>query len=48
MKELVEKFSGGKAYLYETCKVPFVIPDSDGTVQFTFSNCTIFTNKPRA
>ena len=23
-------------------KVPFVIPDADGTFQITFSNCTVF------
>ena len=45
--DLVHEYSGGKAYLLEACKVPFVIPDSDGTFQFTFSNCTIFTNKPK-
>ena len=28
--------------LLEVTKVPFVIPDSDGTFQYTYSNCTIF------
>ena len=28
--------------LLEEKKVPFVIPDPDGTYQYTYSNCTIF------
>ena len=28
--------------LLEEKKVPFVIPDPDGTFQYTYSNCTIF------
>ena len=28
--------------LLEEKKVPFVIPDADGTYQYTYSNCTIF------
>jgi len=28
--------------LLEEKKVPFVIPDADGTFQYTYSNCTIF------
>ncbi|XP_065663047.1 uncharacterized protein LOC136085651 [Hydra vulgaris] len=28
--------------LYETIRIPFVIPDPDGTYQYTYSNCTIF------
>ena len=28
--------------LLETVRVPFVIPDSDGTFQYTYSNATIF------
>nr|XP_012557475.2 uncharacterized protein LOC100215679 [Hydra vulgaris]XP_047133732.1 uncharacterized protein LOC100215679 [Hydra vulgaris]XP_047133733.1 uncharacterized protein LOC100215679 [Hydra vulgaris]XP_047133734.1 uncharacterized protein LOC100215679 [Hydra vulgaris] len=28
--------------LYETISIPFVIPDADGTYQYTYSNCTIF------
>ena len=33
---------GPDLVLLETQKVPFVIPDSDGTFQYTYSNCTIF------
>ena len=32
--------------LLEEVKVPFVIPDEDGTYQYTYSNCTVF-GKPR-
>ena len=28
--------------LLEEKKIPFVIPDADGTFQYTYSNCTIF------
>jgi len=28
--------------LLEERKVPFVIPDADGTFQYTYSNCTVF------
>lgn len=28
--------------LLEELKVPFVIPDADGTFQYTYSNCTVF------
>lgn len=28
--------------LLEEVKVPFVIPDADGTFQYTYSNCTVF------
>ena len=28
--------------LLEERRVPFVIPDTDGTYQYTYSNCTIF------
>ena len=28
--------------LLEIVKIPFVIPDADGTYQYTYSNCTIF------
>ena len=31
--------------LLEEQKVPFVIPDPDGTFQYTYSNCTIFGRK---
>ena len=31
--------------LLEEMKVPFVIPDPDGTFQYTYSNCTIFGRK---
>ena len=26
----------------ELSQVPFVIPDADGTFQYTYSNCTVF------
>ena len=29
-------------FLLEVHRVPFVIPDADGTFQYTYSNCTIF------
>ena len=29
--------------LLKEVKVPFVIPDADGTFQYTYSNCTIFS-----
>ena len=32
--------------LLEEVKVPFVIPDEDGTYQYTYSNCTVF-GQPR-
>lgn len=28
--------------LLDTLRVPFVIPDSDGTFQYTYSNTTVF------
>ena len=28
--------------LLEVQRIPFVIPDADGTFQYTYSNCTIF------
>jgi len=31
-----------KLVLLEERKVPFVIPDADGTFQYTYSNCTVF------
>ena len=31
--------------LKEVIKVPFVIPDPDGTFQYTYSNCTVFGRK---
>jgi SAM-dependent methyltransferase len=45
LKQIVAEFSGGKCHWHETVQVPFVIPDSLGTYQFTISNCSIFTNK---
>ena len=45
LKDMISKYSNGKVTWFKTVKVPFVIPDSDGTFQFTFSNCTVFTNK---
>ena len=33
--------------LLQELKVPFVIPDADGTFQYTYSNVTIF-GQPRA
>ena len=33
---------GPQLELLETVRVPFVIPDSDGTFQYTYSNATIF------
>ena len=36
---------GPELKLLEVTKVPFVIPDSDGTFQYTYSNCTIFGRK---
>jgi len=33
--------------LLEEKKVPFVIPDADGTFQYTYSNCTIFGNSSK-
>ena len=38
----LESLLGPELVLLETQKVPFVIPDSDGTFQYTYSNCTIF------
>ena len=38
----LEKLLGPEMKLLETQKIPFVIPDSDGTFQYTYSNCTIF------
>ena len=38
----LETLLGPDLVLLETQKVPFVIPDSDGTFQYTYSNCTIF------
>ena len=32
-------------HLLEQIKVPFMIPDEDGTFQYTYSNCTIFGAK---
>ena len=29
-------------HLLEVHRIPFVIPDADGTFQYTYSNCTIF------
>ena len=31
--------------LLEVHRIPFVIPDADGTFQYTYSNCTIFGSK---
>jgi hypothetical protein len=31
--------------LLEVHRIPFVIPDDDGTFQYTYSNCTIFGAK---
>ena len=33
---------GPELELLESVRVPFVIPDSDGTFQYTYSNATIF------
>jgi len=33
---------GPELVLLEEMKVPFVIPDADGTFQYTYSNCTVF------
>jgi hypothetical protein len=33
---------GAPLVLLEEKKVPFVIPDADGTFQYTYSNVTIF------
>ena len=38
----LESLLGPDLVLLEAKKVPFVIPDSDGTFQYTYSNCTIF------
>ena len=38
----LEKLLGPEMKLFESQKIPFVIPDSDGTFQYTYSNCTIF------
>jgi hypothetical protein len=31
--------------LLDVQRIPFVIPDADGTYQYTYSNCTIFGSK---
>ena len=41
----LEQVLGPELVLLETQKVPFVIPDSDGTFQYTHSNCTVFGRK---
>ena len=33
---------GPDLVLLEEQRVPFVIPDPDGTFQYTYSNCTVF------
>ena len=33
--------------LLEERKIPFVIPDADGTFQYTYSNCTVFGPKDK-
>ena len=38
----LEKMLSPDLKLLEVLKVPFVIPDSDGTFQYTYSNCTVF------
>jgi len=39
---LEEILLGKNCELKSTQKVPFVIPDEDGTFQFTFTNCVVF------
>ena len=36
---------GPDLVLLEEQRVPFVIPDPDGTFQYTYSNCTVFGRK---
>ena len=36
---------GPDLVLLEQLRVPFVIPDPDGTFQYTYSNCTVFGRK---
>lgn len=38
----LSKMLGPELHLLEELKVPFVIPDVDGTYQYTYSNCTVF------
>lgn len=33
--------------LLEERKIPFVIPDADGTFQYTYSNCTVFGSQDK-
>ena len=33
---------GPELVLLQESRVPFVIPDPDGTFQYTYSNCTVF------
>jgi hypothetical protein len=40
LKELLQP----ELKLLEVHRIPFVIPDADGTFQYTYSNCTIFGN----
>ena len=41
-KEGLCELLGPELTLLESLRVPFVIPDSDGTFQYTYSNATIF------
>ena len=41
-KEGLCQLLGPELELLESLRVPFVIPDSDGTFQYTYSNTTIF------
>ena len=38
----LEQLLGPDLVLLHAERVPFVIPDSDGTFQYTYSNCTVF------
>ena len=38
----LEQLLGPDLVLLHVERVPFVIPDSDGTFQYTYSNCTVF------
>ena len=33
--------------LLEERRIPFVIPDADGTYQYTYSNCTVFGSQDK-
>ena len=41
LKELLQP----ELSLLEVHRIPFVIPDADGTFQYTYSNCTVFGSK---